>query len=91
MRRAAALTTATPNEAIKLIRALWSDERSFAGRYWSYREVTADPLPSPPPCLALVDFHLSLAVHGRVQRDHHPDRTACMSAHLGAEEFQDQI
>ena len=37
------------NEAIKLIRALWSDERSFAGRYWSYREVTADPLPSPPP------------------------------------------
>jgi probable F420-dependent oxidoreductase len=36
------------NDAIRLMRALWSGERSFAGR-WSYLEATSDPLPSPAP------------------------------------------
>jgi len=37
------------DEAIRLIRALWSGERSFEGRYWSYRDATAEPHPSPQP------------------------------------------
>jgi probable F420-dependent oxidoreductase len=37
------------NEAIRLMRALWSGEPSFSGRYWSYRDATSEPLPSPPP------------------------------------------
>ena len=37
------------DEAIRLIRALWSGEREFEGRHWSFREATAEPHPSPPP------------------------------------------
>jgi probable F420-dependent oxidoreductase len=37
------------NEAIRLMRALWVGEPSFSGRYWSYLDATADPLPSPVP------------------------------------------
>jgi probable F420-dependent oxidoreductase len=37
------------DEAIRLMRALWSGERAFHGDHWSYDEATADPLPSPPP------------------------------------------
>ena len=37
------------NEAIRVMRALWRGEREFEGRYWSYREATFDPKPSPPP------------------------------------------
>ena len=37
------------DEAIRLMRALWSGERSFEGRYWSYRDATAEPHPSPQP------------------------------------------
>ena len=37
------------DEAIRLMRALWSGEPSFEGRYWSYREATAEPHPSPAP------------------------------------------
>jgi probable F420-dependent oxidoreductase len=36
-------------EAIRLVRALWCGEPSFQGRYWSYRNATAEPHPSPPP------------------------------------------
>jgi alkanesulfonate monooxygenase SsuD/methylene tetrahydromethanopterin reductase-like flavin-dependent oxidoreductase (luciferase family) len=37
------------DEAIRLMRALWSGESAFHGDHWSYDEATADPLPSPPP------------------------------------------
>jgi probable F420-dependent oxidoreductase len=37
------------DEAIRLMRALWSGERSFEGRVWSYRDATAEPHPSPQP------------------------------------------
>jgi len=37
------------DEAIRLVRALWSGEPSFEGRYWSFAGATADPLPSPLP------------------------------------------
>jgi probable F420-dependent oxidoreductase len=37
------------NEAIRLMRALWRSEPEFEGRYWSYREATFEPQPSPPP------------------------------------------
>jgi probable F420-dependent oxidoreductase len=37
------------DEAIRLMRALWRGEPSFEGRYWSYRDATAEPHPSPPP------------------------------------------
>ena len=31
------------------MRALWRGEPSFEGRYWSYRNATAEPHPSPEP------------------------------------------
>ena len=37
------------DEAIRLMRALWRGEPSFEGRYWSYRNATAEPHPSPEP------------------------------------------
>jgi probable F420-dependent oxidoreductase len=37
------------DEAIRVMRALWSGERSFEGRDWSYRDATAEPHPSPQP------------------------------------------
>jgi probable F420-dependent oxidoreductase len=37
------------DEAIRLLRALWSGERDFDGRYWSFHDATAEPHPSPPP------------------------------------------
>jgi probable F420-dependent oxidoreductase len=37
------------DEAIRLMRALWSGEREFAGEHWSFREATFEPRPSPPP------------------------------------------
>ena len=37
------------DEAIRLMRALWNGERRFEGRYWSFSDATAEPLPSPPP------------------------------------------
>ena len=37
------------DEAIRLMRALWSGDREFEGRYWSYRDATAEPHPSPQP------------------------------------------
>lgn len=37
------------DEAIRLMRGLWSGEASFEGRYWSYRDATAGPHPSPVP------------------------------------------
>jgi probable F420-dependent oxidoreductase len=37
------------NEAIRLMRALWSGERNFDGEYWSFHDATAEPHPSPQP------------------------------------------
>jgi probable F420-dependent oxidoreductase len=37
------------DEAIRLLRALWSGERDFDGRYWSFRDATAEPRPVPQP------------------------------------------
>jgi probable F420-dependent oxidoreductase len=37
------------DEAIRLMRALWSGERDFEGEHWSFHAATSEPLPSPPP------------------------------------------
>jgi probable F420-dependent oxidoreductase len=37
------------DEAIRLMRALWSGERDFDGEHWSFHDATSEPLPSPPP------------------------------------------
>ena len=37
------------NEAIRLMRALWSGERNFEGEYWSFHDATSEPLPSTQP------------------------------------------
>src|SRR5881227_3515258 len=37
------------DEAIRLMRALWSGERDFEGEYWSFHDATAEPHPSPQP------------------------------------------
>jgi probable F420-dependent oxidoreductase len=37
------------DEAIRVIRALWRGERSYAGALWSFDEATAEPVPSPAP------------------------------------------
>jgi probable F420-dependent oxidoreductase len=37
------------NEAIRLMRALWSGESDFEGEYWSFHDATAEPHPSPQP------------------------------------------
>jgi probable F420-dependent oxidoreductase len=37
------------DEAIRLMRALWSGEKSFEGRIWAYDDATAEPHPSPVP------------------------------------------
>jgi probable F420-dependent oxidoreductase len=37
------------NEAIRLMRALWSGESDFDGEFWSFHDATAEPYPSPQP------------------------------------------
>jgi probable F420-dependent oxidoreductase len=37
------------DEAIRLMRALWSGERDFEGEYWSFHDATSEPHPSPQP------------------------------------------
>ena len=37
------------DEAIRIVRALWSGERSFDGRHWSFRDASFGPLPRPQP------------------------------------------
>jgi probable F420-dependent oxidoreductase len=37
------------DEAIRLMRALWKGEHDFEGEYWSFRNATSEPLPSPAP------------------------------------------
>jgi probable F420-dependent oxidoreductase len=37
------------DEAIRLMRGLWSGERDFEGEFWSFHDATAEPHPSPLP------------------------------------------
>jgi probable F420-dependent oxidoreductase len=37
------------DEAITVMRALWTGEQDFEGQYWSFHEATAEPHPSPQP------------------------------------------
>src|SRR4051794_3730988 len=37
------------DETIRLMRALWRGEPSFAGEFWSFEDATSRPLPEPPP------------------------------------------
>ena len=37
------------DEAIRLVRAVWSGERDFDGRLWSFVDATFAPLPEPQP------------------------------------------
>ena len=37
------------DEAIRLMRALWSGEHDFESEHWSFHDATSEPLPSPPP------------------------------------------
>jgi probable F420-dependent oxidoreductase len=37
------------DEAIRLMRALWSGERDLDGQYWSFQNATFEPHPSRPP------------------------------------------
>src|SRR4029077_20463911 len=37
------------DEAIRLMRALWSGERDFEGARWSFHDATSEPHPSPQP------------------------------------------
>ena len=37
------------DEALRLMRALWSGEHAFRGEHWSFDNATFAPLPQPPP------------------------------------------
>jgi probable F420-dependent oxidoreductase len=37
------------DEAIRIMRALWSGERDFDGEHWSFHDATFEPRPSPQP------------------------------------------
>jgi probable F420-dependent oxidoreductase len=37
------------DESIRVMRALWSGERDFEGRFWSWHDATSEPVPSPVP------------------------------------------
>jgi alkanesulfonate monooxygenase SsuD/methylene tetrahydromethanopterin reductase-like flavin-dependent oxidoreductase (luciferase family) len=37
------------DEAIRLMRSLWSGEREFEGKFWSFREATFEPRPATQP------------------------------------------
>jgi probable F420-dependent oxidoreductase len=37
------------DEAIRVMRALWSGERDYEGPIWSFHDAMAEPHPSPPP------------------------------------------
>jgi probable F420-dependent oxidoreductase len=37
------------DESLRLMKALWSGERSFAGEFWSFENATFEPLPSQRP------------------------------------------
>jgi probable F420-dependent oxidoreductase len=37
------------DEALRLMRVLWSGDSDFAGEHWSFHDATSEPLPSPQP------------------------------------------
>jgi len=37
------------DEALRVLRALWSGERDFDGEHWSFRDATFEPRPAKPP------------------------------------------
>jgi probable F420-dependent oxidoreductase len=37
------------DEAIRVMRAVWSGEHDFRGRFWSFSGATSEPLPTPRP------------------------------------------
>jgi probable F420-dependent oxidoreductase len=37
------------DEAIRLMRALWSGEHDFEGEHWAFHDATSEPQPSPQP------------------------------------------
>jgi probable F420-dependent oxidoreductase len=37
------------DESVRLMRALWSGERSFHGEFWSFDDAMSEPQPSPQP------------------------------------------
>jgi probable F420-dependent oxidoreductase len=37
------------DEAMQVMRAIWSGQRDFEGRWWSFHDATAEPYPSPRP------------------------------------------
>ena len=37
------------DEAIRLMRALWSGEQGFDGEFWSFRNATSEPVPATQP------------------------------------------
>jgi probable F420-dependent oxidoreductase len=39
------------DEAIRVMRALWSGERDFEGEFWSFHDATSEPHPSPQPAI----------------------------------------
>lgn len=63
------------DEAIRLMRALWSGERDFRGRWWSFRDAMAEPLPSSPPEL-WIGGSSARAVRRAIELGHvwHPSR-----------------
>jgi alkanesulfonate monooxygenase SsuD/methylene tetrahydromethanopterin reductase-like flavin-dependent oxidoreductase (luciferase family) len=37
------------DEAIRVMRAMWSGARDYDGPLWSFHDATSEPLPNPPP------------------------------------------
>jgi alkanesulfonate monooxygenase SsuD/methylene tetrahydromethanopterin reductase-like flavin-dependent oxidoreductase (luciferase family) len=37
------------DEAIRVMKAMWSGERDYEGPLWSFHDATSEPLPSPVP------------------------------------------
>jgi probable F420-dependent oxidoreductase len=68
-------------EALRLMRALWSGERNFTGEYWSFENATFGPLPSAVP-----EIWVGGGSDRAIRRAHelgdvwHPSRTATVRA-----------
>ena len=57
---------ARTNEAIDVMRALWTQERpTFDGRFWSFSGIDAQPRPVQKPCPPIVVGGHSAAAHSR--------------------------
>ena len=69
------------DEALRLMRALWSGETDFSGEYWWFQSATFEPLPAPVP-----EVWVGGGSGRAVRRAHelgdvwHPSRTATVPA-----------